>query len=105
MFARTLSALAVSALLMATPALAQMESVSVQVKTGDLDLASEAGQAQLQRRVRHASFAICGQAPRDFALKESYDNCRSEVLDDAALKIAALKAKGGERIQVARRTR
>jgi UrcA family protein len=105
MIARTFPAFAASALLLATPAIAQDDRMSVEVRTSDLNLASDQGQARLQRRIHHAARAICGERPRNLELRESHDDCRAEVLTDAAQKIAALKLRTGDRIQVARRTR
>nr|WP_295373157.1 UrcA family protein [uncultured Sphingosinicella sp.] len=101
MFVRTLSAAAASALLLATPALAQTETMTVEVRTADLNLASVAGQAQLQRRISAAAGQICGAAPRSLDMLAAHTSCRSEVLGDAAQKIAALKAQGGTAVQVA----
>lgn len=79
--------------------------MSVEVKTADLNLASDAGQLRLQRRIGHAARQICGERPRGLSLQEGYETCRADVLADADQKIAALKFKAGDRIQVARRTR
>ena len=104
MIARTLAAIGASALLFATPAFAQDDLMSVEVQIGDLNLASDAGKAQLNRRVFRAMGEICGQAPRALALTEGYTTCRTEVLADADAKIAALKGPT-VRIALARRPR
>ena len=104
MIARTLAAIGASTLLLATPALAQDELMSVEVKIGDLNLASDSGKAQLNRRVLGAMGEICGQAPRALDLADSYTDCRTEVLADADAKIAALKGPT-VRIALARRPR
>lgn len=104
MIARTLAAIGASALLLATPAFAQDELMSVEVKIGDLNLASDAGKAQLNRRVVRAMGQICGQEPRALDLAEGYADCRTEVLADADAKIAALKGPT-VRIALARRAR
>jgi len=104
MFARTLAAVAASALLLATPAFAQAEPVSVQVQIGDLDLASAAGQSQLHRRVHRAATAICGDAQNNRAFLDAFARCREDVFADADDKIEALTT-GVKRIQVARRMR
>jgi UrcA family protein len=104
MLARTLAAIGASALLLATPALAQEDLMSVEVRTGDLNLASNAGRAQLNRRIFRAMGQICGEAPRSLDIAEAYDSCRTEVLADADAKIAALKGPT-VRITLARRAR
>ncbi|CAA9538737.1 MAG: hypothetical protein AVDCRST_MAG23-1699 [uncultured Sphingosinicella sp.] len=101
MFTRILSAAAASALLLATPAFAQTEAMTVKVRTGDLDLGSAAGEEQLQRRIRNAVGQICGKSTFPANLETPYRSCRSEVLGDAAQQIAALKALGGTPVQVA----
>jgi UrcA family protein len=104
MLARTLAAIGASALLLSTPALAQDEVMSVEVKIGDLNLASDAGRAQLNRRVVRAMGEICGQEPRALGLEENYSTCRTEVMADADAKISQLKGPT-VRIALARRPR
>ena len=104
MLARTLSAVAASALLLATPAVAQTDSVSVTIKTADLNLASNSGQARLERRVRRAAHEICGRSPGGLNADQLFAECRADVVSDAHQKIAALTS-GQSRIQVARRDR
>lgn len=105
MLTRTLAAIGASALLLATPAFAQDEIMTVAVQIDDLNLASESGQARLGRRVFNAMRRICGEQPRSLDLRQAYEDCRSEVMADADQKIAALKLRNTDRIQVARRTR
>ena len=104
MLARTLAAIGASALLLATPAFAQQEPMSVEVRIGDLNLASDAGKAQLGRRVFRAMSQICGEAPRAFDILDAYQECRTDVMADADSKIAALKGPT-VRIALARRAR
>ena len=104
MIARTLAALGASALLLATPAFAQDEIMSVDVQIGDLNLASDDGRAQLNRRVVRAMGQICGEQPRSLDFIDSYKVCRSEVMADADTKIAALQGPT-VRIALARRAR
>jgi UrcA family protein len=101
MSVRTLVAAAASGLLLATPALAQTGTRSIEVRVADLDLASQTGQAQLHRRIQKAAATICGGSPRSASMLTAYEACRGDVLDDAAQKIAALKAQGGAPVQVA----
>jgi UrcA family protein len=104
MIARTLAAIGASALLLATPAFAQDELMSVEVQVGDLNLASVDGKAQLNRRVVRAMGEICGQQPRELRLYTGYDSCRTEVMADADAKISALSGPT-VRIALARRAR
>jgi UrcA family protein len=104
MIARTLAAIGASALLFAAPAFAQAEIMSVDVQIGDLNLASDDGRAQLDRRVFRAMGQICGERPRSLDIAQGYQTCRTEVMADADAKIAALKGPT-VRIALARRAR
>ena len=53
-------ALALTAVVLAVPAVAADEAPSVGVHYGDLDLTSEAGQRQLDRRLERAAREVCG---------------------------------------------
>jgi UrcA family protein len=103
MIKRTIAAMIGTALI-AAPAFAQnVESLTVSIKTADLDLASAQGRARLDRRVRQAAGQICGaDEPRSIAMREAFTRCRAEVLSDADVKIAAM-ARETAPIQVARR--
>jgi UrcA family protein len=102
MFARNFAALAGSAMLLATPALAQMEAQSQTVSVGDLDLSSESGQARLQRRIGQAASSVCGQTSRDLSFKNAFDTCRKAAIEGSRRQVAAL-GTGGTGIQVASR--
>ena len=102
MFARTMIA-AAGALLLSTPALAQPEAKSTTVSFADIDISSDAGRAQLDRRVRNAAANVCGPTERDMNLRASFDECMTGALAATDRQIAALK-QGETRIQVAART-
>lgn len=106
MFARTLTAVAASGLLLATPAFAQAEPMTAEIEIADLDLSSDRGQARFQRRVVIASRQICGEENiRDFRLHQSASACANEVRADASQKLQVAMSKDGvKRIQVAART-
>ena len=74
---------------LATPALAAPEpgaTYQVIVRTTDLDLASAAGQRQLDRRLVHAVIDVCGAASDvDLAGSNAVRRCR----DDTRARIAA----------------
>ncbi len=100
---RLLLALSASVLLTATPAVAQSEPVSVAVSFADLDLATEAGRASLDRRIRRAAAAVCSPPELGVHLGGVYDSCCKDAATDANLRIASLR-KGEMRVQVAART-
>jgi UrcA family protein len=104
MIKRTLTAIIGTALI-AAPAYAQIEdTMSVEVRIDDLDLGSADGVARLDRRIRYAAGQICGEEPRVTDLRVGYQRCRSQVVGDANVKLAALKDRSAT-IQLARRTR
>ena len=90
MFTRAFSAI-VGAALLAAPALAQSpDTMSVAVRTADLDLSSAGGRARLDRRVRQAAARICGESPRALEFRDAHRTCRSDVLADAETQIARM---------------
>jgi len=62
----------------AVPAFAEpAQTVSSFVQIGDLDLASEAGQRALDKRVTQAIIEVCGEAsPADLAGQNKVRDCR-----------------------------
>lgn len=104
MFIRFSSALVGATMLLATPAFAQVEPVSIEVSIVDLDLASDAGRAQLDRRIRHAADEICDPSGRDLAARAAYQTCRSETLAAASRQVARLTGKA-EGVRLARNAR
>ena len=91
------SALITGAALKAVPALAETNSPEVAVSvvhTGDLDLTSDAGKRQLDRRLSIAAREVCGTAS-DFDLegKNEVRECRDLVLANAREKGEALIAQ------------
>ena len=110
MYKSLISAAALLAL--ATPAFAApvssqiyAEPRSIDVHVGDLDLASDAGNANLQRRIRKAANAICGRVPV-FPLREKRmaETCHDEVLASTAKKVAMFKAQSSGAVTLARRS-
>lgn len=66
------------------PAAAQTPiTTSTQVVTGDLDLSSEAGQRQLEIRLRGAVREVCGfqPSPRKLAEHSRYRSCVTDARD------------------------
>ena len=99
------TALATAAGIKAVPALAETSAniaVSV-VHTADLDLSSEAGKRQLDRRLSLAAREVCGTASdADLEGKNAVRECRDLVLAGARERGAALVAQNrrGEPIAV-----
>lgn len=90
--------------LLAAPVLAadKLDTMSVAVRTVDLDLSLAGDRARLDRRVRQAAGRICGAAPRALEFQQSHRACRSEVLGDAQVQIARMIERSAP-ILVARR--
>ena len=92
------SALITALALKAAPALAQAvpagETYVAIVKTADINLGSEAGRRQLDRRLAQAAREVCGTASdTDVEGKNEVRKCRDETLARAAAdKKAALAA-------------
>ena len=91
------SALITGAAIKAVPALAETNSSEVAVSvvhTADLDLASDAGKRQLDRRLNIAARDVCGTAS-DFDLegKNEVRECRDQVLANAREQGEALIAR------------
>jgi UrcA family protein len=93
MFAQTAAKIAfVTAVLAASPAAVFAATpASVQVRFGDLDLASESGHAALMSRVHQAAAAVCGgdEAHRSLGDRRVYRTCRSETIADAMPQVNA----------------
>ena len=106
MFARPVSALAAIALstvaLAASPALAgQVETQSVVVSFGDLDLGKAAGMAQLDSRLRIAARQVCDTGDRDVHSLRLSAECRRQAVSDARTEVAALTSTHSGRTMVA----
>jgi len=99
------SALITAAALKAAPALAEPRgagtAVSV-VRTSDLNLASAAGQRQLDIRLSHAAREVCGTASEsDLGGRNDVRKCRGDVLAKArAVGRSAASARPGMPIAV-----
>jgi UrcA family protein len=104
MLARTLTALAGAALLGATPAVAQ-DAVSLSVDTSDLNLATEADRATLDRRIRKAANKVCDMGSAGLPMQIAFQVCRTDVLASAGKQVQQLAANKSGRIQLARNTR
>ena len=102
MFTRTISALAAAGLTFVTLALATplhaapIGDDSVEVKIGDLDLATANGAATLDRRIRAAARTICGSVPpTSLNMQRQVADCQDEVVAgaraDVELALAAAR--------------
>mgnify|MGYP006177377125 CR=1 FL=1 len=100
------SALITAAAIKAAPALAEQPApaetnVSL-VRTADLDLGSEAGRRQLDRRLAHAAREVCGTASdADVEGKNEVRKCRDESIARAQGDREALLAAGSRRALIA----
>ena len=97
-----LSALLTAGVIQAAPAFAQTvqhgDAVVSFVRTGDLNLATDAGQRQLDRRISIAAREVCGAASdTDIAGKNDVRECRDEVIARARVQKTALIATAGRR--------
>lgn len=89
-------AVAGALVLSAVPAAASQRSV--EVRYGDLNLASEAGSAKLKQRVALAVKKVCGDADmRNLAERESVIRCRRETAarTDRDVALALEHARNG----------
>ncbi len=96
------SALITTAVIKAAPALAGTPAGETNVslvRTGDLDLSSQAGRRQLDVRLARAAREVCGTASNfDLRGKNAVRECRDEVLALARSQrdavLAATQSKG-----------
>lgn len=87
--------IAAAALALAAPALAAPMDLSeaVKVKYGDLDLSTDAGVAQLGRRLDHAAEQICGHVPpRGIGEQQRTAACQDNVVARANAVLAPVLA-------------
>jgi UrcA family protein len=93
-----LAALAVASVLV-TPTVSQAaESDGFRVSYADLDLASDAGQYLLQRRIAHGARVVCViEDSRELALATETNLCRSDAIARAqpAYEAAVASARQG----------
>lgn len=95
------SALITGIAIKAAPALAEQAPAEINVslvQTADLDLSTEAGRRQLDRRLASAAREVCGTASdADLEGKNEVRQCRDEVLAKAhaeRIQIMAAAARG-----------
>lgn len=68
-----------------SPVSAQPAPARMAVSTAGLDLATAAGQHELDLRILHASSALCGTpSPADGRGRAAYEQCRAEARATAA---------------------
>lgn len=97
------SALLTAGLIKAAPALAQTpvqqgELAVTLVHTADLDLLTDSGRRQLDRRIANAAREVCGAASDvDIEGKNDIRECRSETIAQARLQKDSLLAAAGTR--------
>jgi len=97
MFAKTVApfAFALAALLAAAPTVQAAEVPSVQVRYGDLNLATADGQARLHVRLQQAADTLVGsqEVHRSLGEQRVYRADRAATLADAATQVHALVAQ------------
>ena len=94
------SALVTAVAIKATPALAQTPppdtNVSI-VRTADLDLSTQSGQRQLDRRLLSAANEVCGEASdADLKGQNEARECRKDVLAEARAQAQSIAAATGD---------
>lgn len=104
MFAKTLLAAALATVAVATPAFARtaepvtvidsagaLETTATRVAFTDLDLASPAGQAEMDARLRRAARKVCGSSFGAHPLSEEVNTrkCYAHALDTARQTLAS----------------
>ncbi len=109
MFAKTAASIALAtAVLAASPAAVFAAApTSVQVRLGDLDLATDAGRATLMTRVRQAASTVCGGDQPHPSLDEmrTYMSCRAKAAAGVTpqLNVAIAAAEHPEQYAMVRR--
>lgn len=80
---------------------ATSEKFASEVRYGDLNLATETGVAQLQRRIGNAARKGCGYAEgRDLKASQAVAACRKAAISEAAPKVelAVANARNGQKL-------
>jgi UrcA family protein len=95
-----LAAAAVSPAAAATPVAAGQEQASVAVSYAGLDLAKPADAARLDRRIRMAAQAVCGDNPlRDVTVSPAVQECEKEAVARARGQVGlAMRSGGGSQV-------
>lgn len=85
--------------LVTTPAMAEQETERAIVRTGDLNLATTAGERTLNRRIEHAATLVCGRPdPYDIAMSAPVRACRNRAIKRVApqIDLAIAGARGAQ---------
>ncbi len=94
----TVAALALAANGFAVPVAFAQSEPSVAVHYGDLDLSTEPGRRQLQRRLHGAVGQLCSVPDSyDLRMMQWQHRCRKAAMASAAPQVAAAQAKGRPR--------
>ena len=87
------SALITAAVIKGAPALAEPARAVSIVRTGDIDLSTEAGRRALDHRLVLAASEVCGTAADvDLAGQNDVRQCRKDALSDARLRTREIAA-------------
>jgi UrcA family protein len=93
-----MAALAIATALVVPTVSQAADRDSARVSFADLNLASDAGQKALQRRIAFAARSVCDQAdPRDLDYMRAVSECRKEAITNAqpAYQAAVAAASNG----------
>jgi len=85
----------------AVPQFVAAQPQSMAVAYADLDLASPAGRATLDRRISQAVRTICGPMPIDFYERAARRTCMTSAQASAAAQTATKLARAARRVEVA----
>ena len=87
------------------PANAQPIRTSRSVSLVDINLSSEAGRADLDRRLQRAAYSVCGaKSSGDGIGNDRIDNCRAETLAKARRDVEMRMAAGASTVRLAARS-
>lgn len=90
----------------AAPAMARSPDGTIRIDYTDLDLASDAGVAELQARVERAAAKVCGEADnRDLTAMREAARCRAVALESAQPQVQFALAQARAQRSYAANTR
>jgi UrcA family protein len=95
------AAAVILSLFTALPLAARAADTSVAVHAGDLDLATDSGQAVLQHRIAHAVNTVCGMShPRTTAEAQAYAACSASARASATAQFDTMvaAARDGQKV-------
>jgi UrcA family protein len=93
--AAVIAATSTSTLFTATVHAQSAESMSMSIKTADLDLSSPLGQERLNRRIDVAARQVCedGSSIREITMRRAVNECITKATSQALIQV---KGRGGQ---------